>query len=95
MKKVIGLGDVVYWARVHHFTGTYELYKLIVRTVYEDCFVGTDKDTSQAFIISYDECDETVFDNREDALAVVKNAEKNKKKLTVDESMEEDDEDIE
>ena len=87
--KVIGLGDVVYWARVHHFTGTYELYELKVRTVYEDCFVGTDKDSSQAFIISYDECDETVFDKREDALKVVKNAEKQKKQLTVDNSINE------
>lgn len=81
--KVIGLGDVVYWARVHHFTGIYEVYELKVRTVYENCFVGTDKDTSRAFIISYDECDETVFDNREDAVRVVKNAEKKKKEFTV------------
>ena len=55
-----------------------------MRTVYPDCFVGVDKTSRQAHMISYDNCDVTVFDNRETALAVVKEEEKKKRELTVD-----------
>jgi len=81
--KVIGLGETVYWSRIHHNTGIYEVCELKVRTVYENSFVGVDKDSRQAFIISYDECDVSVFDDRALAVAVVKEAEKRKKELTV------------
>ena len=80
--KTIGIGDVVYWARIHHETGIYEICELKVRTVYPDIFVGVDKDSKRAFVLNYDECDETVFDNREFALKLVKEAEKNKKAFT-------------
>lgn len=86
--KIIGLGDVVYWSRTHPETGIYEVCELRVRTVYPDCFVGVDKDSRRAFILSYDECDETVFDSRATAVAIVKESEKNKKTLTVDRSEE-------
>lgn len=86
--KVIGKGSVVYWSRTHPETGIFEVCELTVRTVYLGCFVGVDKDSKRAHIISYDEYDETVFDDRNLALAVVKAAEKNKQKLTVDKSEE-------
>ena len=53
--------------------------ELTVRTVYPECFVGVDKDSKRAHIISYDECDETVFDDRNSAVKVVKEAEKGEK----------------
>ena len=86
--RVIGLGDVVFWARTHHNTGIYEVCELKVRTVYENSFVGVDKDSRQAYIISYDECDISVFEDRATAVAVVKEAEKRRKELTVDKSEE-------
>lgn len=82
--KIIGIGDIVYWARIHHQTGIYDLCEIRVRTVYPDSFVGVDKDSKQAFLLSYDDCDEFVFDNRADALKVLQEAEKKKKKFTVD-----------
>lgn len=77
--KTIGLGDTVYWARCYYATGTYDLIELHIRTIYPDCFVGCDPKSGQAFILGYNECDETVFDDRDLALAVVRNAEKNKR----------------
>ena len=82
--RVIGLGDVVFWARVHPETGIYEVCELRVRTVYPDCFVGVDKDSRRAFILSYEECDTTVFEDRRLAVSLVKEAEKKKKEFTVD-----------
>lgn len=84
--RTIGIGDTVYWARVHHETGIYDLCELHIRSVYPDMFVGVDKDTKRAFVLSFDECDETVFDNRNDALRVVQKAEEMKKDFSIDNS---------
>lgn len=78
----IGIGSIVFWARIHHQTGIYEVCELKVRTVYEETFVGVDKQSKQAFIIRYD--DSYLFRERKDALAVVKEAEKQKKEFTRD-----------
>ena len=80
--RIIGIGDTVYFARIHHETGIYDLCELRVRTVYPDAFVGVDKDSRQAFFLSYEDCDIYIFDDRTTALAVVKEAEKRKKELT-------------
>lgn len=88
--KVIGIGDIVYWARINHICGIYDLCELKVRTVYPNAFVGTDTKSKQAFILNYDECDETVFEAREDALRVLKEAETKKRNLTTDTSEEEE-----
>lgn len=84
--RVIGIGDTVYYSRIHQETGICELCELKVRTVYPDSFVGVDQESRIAFIISYEECDIHVFDNRETALAIVKEAEKKKKKFTTENS---------
>ena len=57
-----------------------------MRTVYPDCFVGVDEESKRAFILNYDECGVTVFDNRSTAVAIVKEAEKTKKAFTIDKS---------
>ena len=80
----IGIGNIVYFARIHHATGVYEVCELRVRTVYEDSFVGVDKDSKQAFLISNDSINDFVFSDRRDAVAVVNEAEKLKKKLTTE-----------
>ena len=82
--KVINVGDVIYWARIRHETGIYEVCELYVRTVYPESFVGVDKRSKQAYIIGYDECGISVFDDRETVLSVVKEAEKRKQTFEID-----------
>ena len=77
--RAIGVGDTVYYARIFHTTATYELCELHVRTVYPDCFVGVDKATKRAFILGYEECDISIFDDKSIATVVVKEAEKRKR----------------
>lgn len=83
---IISKGSTVYYARIHEETGIYDLCELHVRTVYPDIFIGVDTQTKIAHVCSFDDCDVTIFSNREDALRVVKKYEKTKKNLTVDKS---------
>lgn len=83
---IINKGSTVYYARIHHETGIYELCELHVRTVYADSFVGVDTQSKVAYYISFEDCDVFVFDNRNDALHVVQKAEKLKKDFTIDSS---------
>ena len=71
-------GDTVYFARVNHRVGIYDLCELHVRTVYEKCFVGVDADSKQAFLISNDDIGEYVFYDRFSALEVLQREENNK-----------------
>ena len=80
--KVLNKGDTVYYARIIPSTGIYDLCELKIRTIYPDSFVGVDKHSKQALVCSLSDCDETIFERREDALCVVKEAEKNKKEFT-------------
>ena len=80
--KVINKGDTLYWARIHHETGIYDLCELYIRTVYPKSFVGIDKRTKQTFILNYELCDEFVFEDRDQALKVVKQAEQNRREFT-------------
>lgn len=83
MNNNITIGSTVYFARIHHETGIYEICELRIRTIYDDCFVGSDKDTKQAFLISNDDLGTYVFSKRSDAVAVVREAEKLKKNFTI------------
>ena len=74
------VGDVVYWARIAPLVDTYEVNELRIRTVADTYFVGTDKDSSQAFLFSADDRGLVVFQDRESALALVKEAEKERRK---------------
>jgi len=82
MTSVINKGDVVYWARIIHETGIYEVLELKIRTVEPDYFVGTEKRSKQAFIFPYDYVGETILKEREPILRMVQEAEKNKKEFT-------------
>ncbi len=72
-------GDIVYYARIFPKTGTFEVDELRIRTVEETYFVGTEKDSRQAFLFSYDAMDDEIFLDRDEALAKVKQAEKENK----------------
>lgn len=82
MRRLIGKGDIIYYARIHPETGIYDLCELRIRTIYPDSFVGVDKISKVAHLIDIDS--EFVFDSRDEALKLVKEAEKTKKNFTQD-----------
>lgn len=82
--------DIVYYARIIHKTGIYEVCELIIRTVEENYFVGIDKHDKHAYMFSYSDIDKVIFQNRKDALKIVREAEKNKPKMNYEIYYEED-----
>ena len=74
------VGDIVYWARIAPLVDTYEVDELRIRTVADTYFVGTEKDSRQAFLFSVHDMGRVIFQDRESALALVKEAEKNGRK---------------
>lgn len=82
MDKEIKKSDVIYYARVMPTVGLYEIVELKVRTVTEDYIVGIDKNTKHAFMFYFDDINRTIFFDRNEALKVVKAAEKNGKKVS-------------
>lgn len=77
-KEDIKKKDIVYHARTIPQTGIYEVRELIVRTIADTYFVGTDKKDKHAFLLPYSSLNKTIFLNRKDALRVVNKSEKNK-----------------
>lgn len=74
-------GDKVYYARIIPRVGIYDLYDLTVRTVEEDWFVGIDKRDKHAYLFSTKSIGKTIFLDRNEALNIVKEAEKHKIKI--------------
>lgn len=72
--------DILYYARIIPQTSIYEVCELIIRTVEDTYFVGTDKRDRHAYLFSYNAIGKTVFRDRKDALKIVKEAENNKPK---------------
>lgn len=70
--------DMVYYARIIPTTGVYEVCELIIRTIADTYFVGTDKRDKRAYLLLYKNLNKTVFKERNNALKIVKNAEKNR-----------------
>ena len=68
------VGDRIYYAR-RRFS-KYDVIDLKVRTVAENYFVGSEKDTKQAFLFHYSDLDDVVFTHRSDALKEAKEREK-------------------
>ena len=69
---------ILYYARAIPQTGIFEVCELIIRTVEDDYFVGSDKRDRHAYLLHYTDLDKIVFQDREIALKKVKDAEKNK-----------------
>ena len=89
MDKEIKKSDVIYYARVMPTVGLYEIVELKVRTVAEDYIVGIDKNTKHAYMFYFDDINRTIFFDRNEALRVVKAAEKNSKKVSEEKYYEE------
>ena len=79
--------QVVYWARIIPGVGIYEVYELKIRTVTDTWFVGIEKRDKQAFLLNLSEIRKTIFEERDKALQVVKEAEKYRR---IDYGIEED-----
>ena len=79
--------DIVYYARIQHTLGVYDVLELVIRTVESTWFTGMDKRDKRVYLFSNKDLNKTVFTERKEALNKVKEAEKNKKKLvfTIDE----------
>jgi len=73
--------DKLYYARIIPTVGIYEVCEIMLRTVRDDWFVGIEKRDKHAFLFSYNDINNVLFENRRDALEKVKEAEKNKKPI--------------
>lgn len=82
--------DILYYARIVPKTGIYEVCELLIRTIEETYFVGIDKRDKHAYLFLYSDINNTVFENRKEALKKVKDAEKNKIKTNYEIYYEED-----
>ena len=80
MNKEIKKGTTLYYARISHNLGMYELCELKVRSAYDTYFVALENRTKIAFLFGYNLIGETVFFNRKEALEKVREAEKDKPK---------------
>lgn len=77
-------GQIIYYARIMPTVGIYEILELKLRTVTDDYFVGVEKRDKHAYLFSYAALDKYIFINRQDALKLVKEAEKNKKEISTE-----------
>ena len=73
--------DILYYARIFKKLDVYDVVELSVRTVRDTWFVGVEKRTEHAYTFSTDLIGKTVFQNREDALKIVQEAEKHRSKV--------------
>lgn len=72
--------QIVYYTRIFPSCNIYDILELKIRTVEENWFVGIEKRDKQAFLFHDKDINKVIFLNREEALKVVKDAEKNKSK---------------
>ena len=79
-KENIQKHKTVYYARIVPQTYIYEVCELVIRTVADDYFVGTDKHDKHAYLLKYDDLNK-LFIKRADALSMVKEAEAKKPKV--------------
>lgn len=75
-------GQIVYYARILPPVGIYEIIELKLRTVEDTYFVGVENSTKHAYQFGNTAINKTVFFNRKDALKLVKEAEKDKQKIS-------------
>ena len=83
--KRIKKEKVVYYAQCLEPCAVFEVLELKIRTVCENWFVAIEKKEKHAYLFYEKDIGKCIFFDREDALAVVKAAEKNCKKKFGDE----------
>lgn len=88
-KEEIKKGTVMYYARISHNLGMYELCELKVRSVYDTYFVALENRTKIAFLFGFSLVGKTVFFSRKEALEKVREAEKDKREISTERYYEE------
>lgn len=78
MESNLKRGDKVYYARIMPNI-SYDVYELKIRTVENDWFTATEKDTKMAFLFNNTGFNKVVFKDRKIALDLVLEAEKHRK----------------
>ena len=73
-------GSVVYYARLIPKNHIYEVCELKIRTVEDTWFVGVDKRDKHAYLLNITDVNQTVFEKRQDTLALAKVAQKKDEK---------------
>lgn len=77
-------GQIIYYARILPVVGIYEILELKLRTITDEYFVGVEKRDKHAYLFGYSSLNKYIFENRKDALKLVKEAEKNKKEISTE-----------
>ena len=72
------LGDVLYYAQILPRVGVYNLCDIKVCTLYDTYFAGIDTGDKRRYVFNYSEINQTIFENRLEALETIKEAEENK-----------------
>lgn len=72
------LGNILYYAQILPRVGIYNLCDIKVCTLYDTYFAGIDKRDKRRYIFNYSEINQTIFENRLEALEIIKEAEENK-----------------
>lgn len=80
--KEIKKGNIVYWARVVPNAGIYDVIDIKIRTIANSYLVGIEDKTKHAYLFNIDDLEKILFFNRKDALNLIKEAEKHKKKIS-------------
>ena len=78
--KELKKGQILYYAQCLENCGVFEVLEIKLRTIEDTWFAGVEKRTRHAYLFSNDDVNKKVFFNREEALAVVKAAEKSCKR---------------
>jgi hypothetical protein len=74
--------DKVYYARALINVDVFDLYDLIVRTVGDTWFTAYDDKSKQVFLFNYSDIGKRVFMDRKEALDVLNEKKKNRKKVS-------------
>lgn len=82
VKENIKKGMIVYYARILRQVGIYEVCELKIRTVEETYFCGSDKHDKHAYLFSYNKLNKLIFNNRQECLNIILDAEKNAPKVS-------------
>ena len=83
--KRIKKGKIIYYSQCLEPCAIFEVLELKIRTICENWFVGIENKTKHAYLFYEKDIGKCIFFDREDALSVVKAAEKNCKKKFGDE----------
>lgn len=78
-------GDLIYYTQIMPTVGEYNLLDLKVRTIGEDWFAAIEAKTKRAYLFNFEDIGVTIFDNRIEALNILREAEEKKPKIKADE----------